>query len=101
MPENQQQNVNIKVADDILKGAYSNLLFASHTKEEFILDFMSVFGNQGVEVAKVIVSPAHFKRVVAAMNDNLKRYEESFGKIEAQSPSNAQAITSESNKFGF
>lgn len=99
--DKSQQNINIKVTDDILKGAYSNLVFASHTKEEFILDFMSVFGNQGVEVAKVLLSPSHFKRVVAAMNDNLKRYEESFGKIESQNPGNAQAATSESNKFGF
>ncbi len=102
MAENQppQQNINIKIEDDILKGAYSNIMFASHNKEEFVLDFMSVFGQQGIAVAKVITSPGHFKRIVAALNDNLKRYEEQFGKIEGNLPAGT-ASTSESSKFGF
>ncbi len=99
--DNEKQNINIKVTDEVLKGAYSNLVFASHTKEEFILDFVSVFGPQGVEVAKIITSPGHFKRIVAAMQDNLKRYEEQFGKIEVQAPGNQSQNTSESSKFGF
>ncbi len=101
MDNQQQQNINIKVTDEILKGTYSNVMFASHNKEEFVLDFMSVFGPQGVQVAKIITSPGHFKRIVAAFNDNLKRYEEQFGKIEGQLPTNTPATTSESSKFGF
>lgn len=97
----QNQNINIKITDEILKGAYSNLMFASHNKEEFILDFMSVAGPQGVEVAKVITSPGHFKRIVSALNDNLKKYEEQFGKIEGHVPSVISAAKSESSKFGF
>jgi hypothetical protein len=96
----QQPNINIKVEDGILKGAYSNVMFASHNKEEFVLDFMSVFGQQGMEVAKVIMSPGHFKRMVAALNDNLKKYEEQFGKIEGSTPNNL-GTASESSKFGF
>ncbi len=98
--QNPEQNINIKVEDGILKGAYANLMFASHNKEEFVLDFMSVLGPQGIEVAKIITSPGHFKRIVAALNDNLKRYEEQFGKIESNTP-NSGPTTSESNKFGF
>jgi hypothetical protein len=94
-----QQNVNIKVEDQILKGTYSNLMFASHNKEEFVMDYMSVFGPQGIQVAKIIVSPGHFKRIVAALTDNLKKYEEQYGKIESQV--SGGAVTSESNKFGF
>jgi hypothetical protein len=99
-PQPGQQNVNIKVEDQVLRGAYSNLMFASHTKEEFVMDFMSVFGPQGIEVAKVITSPGHFKRIVAALNDNLKKYEDQFGKIESGTPNQIPA-TSESSKFGF
>ena len=101
MPEQPpQQGVNIKVEDQILKAVYSNLLFASHTKEEFILDFLSAFGPQGIEVAKIVVSPGHFKRIVGALNDNLKKYEDQFGKIESGAPG-IQPATSESSKFGF
>jgi len=30
----------------------------------------------------VIVSPGHFKRMMKAMQENLKKYENQFGKIE-------------------
>jgi hypothetical protein len=101
----QQQNINVKIPDDILKGAYANNMFVSHTKEEFILDFINITffppPGQGVAVAKVITNPGHFKRMVAAINDNLKRYEEQFGKIEDQLPKNPSTPPSESSKFGF
>jgi hypothetical protein len=95
-----QQNVNIKVEDAILKGAYSNLMFVSHTKEEFVMDFMNIFGPQGIQVAKIITSPGHFKRILAALNDNLKKYESQFGAISGNMPT-AKPATSESSKFGF
>lgn len=95
-----QQNINIKITDDILKGVYSNFMVASHNKEEFILDFMNVAGLQGIAVAKVFTSPGHFKRMVSALQDNLKKYEEKFGAIDVKAPS-ASAEASESSKFGF
>ena len=95
-----QQNVNIKVEDQILKGAYSNLLFVSHTKEEFVLDFMSVFGPQGIQVAKVITSPGHIKRILGALNDNLKKYEKQFGEVKSEMPK-TNPEKSESSHFGF
>ena len=102
--QNQQQNINIKIPDDILKGNYSNNLFISHTKEEFILDFINVSlfppPGQGIAVAKIITNPGHFKRMVAALTDNLNKYETQFGKIESQTPTGKPA-PSESAKFGF
>ncbi len=41
----QQQQIQIKVKDEDLKGAYSNLMQILHTKEEFILDFFLLFSN--------------------------------------------------------
>ena len=102
--QNQQQNINIKMPDDMLKGVYSNNMFASHTKDEFILDFINVSffppPGQGIAVAKVITNPGHFKRMLAALNDNLKKYEDQFGKIDTQAPTDKSA-SSESSKFGF
>lgn len=101
----QQQNINIKIPDDVLKGTYSNNMFVSHTKEEFILDFTNITffppPGQGIATAKIITNPGHFKRMVAALTDNLKKYEEQFGKIEDQLPKNPAAAPSESSKFGF
>jgi len=88
---NQQtggQQMQIKIDDQVLKGVYANALQIGHTKEEFILDFMNLLPPQGVAVARVLLSPGHMKRILAALQDNIKKYEEQFGKIEvAQAPS--------------
>lgn len=84
--ENQQQGqkkqVQIKASDEVMKGFYANAMLTNHTKEEFVLDFMSLFGQNGAVGARVITSPGHFKRMIKAMEENLKKYEEKFGKVE-------------------
>lgn len=75
------QQVQVKVTDDVLKGFYANMCRVLHTKEEFIMDFASVAGQQGIVGSRVITSPAHFKRLLAALNDNLRKYESQFGTI--------------------
>ncbi len=90
-PQGQQKQLQIKVSDDVLKGAYANAMQILHTKEEFVLDFMNLSPHQGVGIvnSRVIMSPGHVKRVISALQENLKKYEGSFGKIEeAESPSN-------------
>ncbi len=85
--ENNTQKIQIKASDDVLKGSYANAMSVSHTKEEFILDFLSLFPPQGIINSRVIMSPGHLKRVVAALADNLKKYEDKFGKIkESEEP---------------
>lgn len=80
-PKNKQQ-VQIKANDDELKGKYANSMQVMHTKEEFVVDFLNVFPPTGTLNARVIISPGHFKRVVRALGENLKKYEEQFGKID-------------------
>ncbi len=85
---NQPQQLQLKADDATLRGAYANMMQVQHTKEEFVLDFMNILPPQGLLVSRVVTSPGHFKRIVAAFQDNLKRYEAQFGKIaEASSPS--------------
>jgi predicted protein tyrosine phosphatase len=91
----KDQQIQIKITDEILKGAYSNQALISHTATEFILDFINIYPAQaqGIITSKVIMSPAHMKSMIIAMQDNLKKYEEQFGPIEAgQNPA---------NNFGF
>jgi len=79
--------VNVKISDEELKGRYSNLLRIAHTREEFILDFITVVPPQPVVSARVVTSPGHLKRIVQALAENLARYEEAFGPIkEAPEP---------------
>lgn len=87
-PEGQMQ-IQIKATDEVLKGVYSNAMQVLHTKQEFVLDFMNMFPPTGTLNARVIVSPAHLKQIIAVLAENLSKYETSFGKVEAsETPSN-------------
>ena len=76
------KEIKIKVKDEDLKGVYSNLMQIFHTKEEFVLDFFMVAAPTGILASRVIMNPGHFKRMIKALQDNIKKYEEKFGKIE-------------------
>ena len=80
-PEEHQQQIQVKATDEMLQGHYANMVQVGHSGEEFVLDFMNVLPPTGQLVSRVIVSPSHYKRLTAAMQDNLKRYEEQFGTI--------------------
>jgi hypothetical protein len=83
---NQPQQINIKITDEVMEGRYANMMRVSHTKEEFILDFANVVPPQGIMTARVITSPGHLKRIIKALQDNLEKYEQSFGKVNEAEP---------------
>lgn len=78
------QQIQIKATDNELKGSYSNAVQVTHSKEEFVLDFMNIFPWQklGLLVGRILLSPSHAKRLTQAMQENIKRYEEQHGTIE-------------------
>ncbi len=76
------QGKEIKIADNIPGAEYANAMQVNHTKDEFQLMFLNIFGASGKVTNKVISTPGHFKRMILAMSDNLKKYEEQFGIIE-------------------
>jgi hypothetical protein len=57
-------------------------MVVTHTKEEFILDFLMVVPPAGTVTARVIVSPGHMKRILAALQENISKYESAFGTIQ-------------------
>ena len=85
MTEQQKptQEIQIKLPDEIRRGAYCNLMIVTHTKEEFIMDFILASPPEAVVTSRVIMSPGHMKRTIAALQENLAKYEQQFGKIEA------------------
>jgi hypothetical protein len=80
-PEVQLQ---IQLDDDVASGRYVNLALVNHTETEFVLDFIYVQPQQpkAKVLSRIITSPRHMKRLVAAMQDNLAKYEARFGSIE-------------------
>lgn len=73
--------LQIQVPEDVQRGSYANQFISTHTSEEFILDFILASAPAGVVNARVLVSPAHAKRIAAALLENVTRYEAVFGEI--------------------
>ena len=88
-----EAELNVKIGDEELKGLYSNLLRITHTREEFILDFINLVPPQGVVTARIVTSPGHLKRILRALSANLERYEETYGAIpEAAEPAGGSSV---------
>lgn len=89
------QQLSIELNEETAEGVYSNLVMIAHSPEEFILDFIRVM--PGVPKARVksriIVTPQHVKRLQAAIQDNIGRYEAQFGPIEG--------VSHQAPKFSF
>ncbi len=82
--QNQNQNqFNIELSEDVAQGVYSNLAVITHSPAEFVIDFIRIM--PGVPKSKVksriILTPEHAKRLVAALNDNISKYEAVHGTI--------------------
>lgn len=75
------EQIHIKIPEEILRGVYANQMVVRHSHEEFVIDFINVCPPEGIVNARVIVSPGHLKRMVAALAENLARYEQRFGAV--------------------
>lgn len=80
----QQQNLKLNIAPDVAAGTYSNLVVISHTPAEVVMDFAQMLpGTEGATIRqRIIMNPIHAKRTLAALNDNIRKYEQQFGTIE-------------------
>jgi hypothetical protein len=76
--------LQVQIDDDVSQGVYSNLVLLNHTENEFVLDFAFLQPNSGRAKirTRVVSSPRHTKRLLLALQKNLERYEERFGRIE-------------------
>lgn len=83
--EQQNQQIQIKIPDTNLEPKYSNFVQIMQGKEEFILDFMSVFPPQGTLISRIALSPGHAKRLQSVLADQIKAYEKQFGDIKESS----------------
>ncbi len=78
-----QREVQVVFPDNLKGGVYSNFMVVTHTREEFVLDFMMVTSPVGSVTARVVTSPGHLKRMISALTENLRKYESKFEKVVA------------------
>jgi len=81
---NKQPQIQIQIPPEVQNGAYANLTFVSHTETEFVFDFVYVLPHEprGVVRSRVIASPKQARRMLAALQDNVQRYEQRYGQID-------------------
>lgn len=79
MPTNPHE---VKIVDNFIGAEYTNMAQFNHNKEEFQLVLFNLAAGTGRVVSKIVTNPSHFKRMVLAMEDNLKKYEDAFGQID-------------------
>ena len=81
--ENKQQGLQIELTPDVAQGEYANFAIITHSSSDFVLDFARVLpGVPKAQVkSRVILAPEHAKRLLAALQENIMRYEQEFGTI--------------------
>lgn len=82
MEENKQQ-LDIELSREVAQGTYANLAIISHSSSEFIVDFVRVMPGmpKADVVSRIIMTPEHTKRLMLALQDNIRKYEQMNGKI--------------------
>lgn len=78
-----QGQINIELDEKIAEGIYSNLAIINHSVSEFVVDFVSIMpGTPKSKVkSRIILTPQHAKRLLKALGENVKRFENSHGEI--------------------
>ena len=83
-PKKKQQNqINIELPEDMADGVYANLAIISHSHSEFVLDFIRMLPNvpKAKVKSRIVITPEHAKRLLHALEENIQKYEDSFGSI--------------------
>jgi len=75
--------ISIELNEEVAQGVYSNLAVITHSSSEFVIDFVRIMpGIPKAQVkSRIILTPEHAKRLVAAMEDNISKYEAVHGPI--------------------
>jgi hypothetical protein len=84
MEKNQGQGkINIELSDEVAEGIYANLAIIQHSRSEFVVDFIKML--PGIPKAKVksriILTPQHAKKLLKALNENVRKFESMHGTI--------------------
>ena len=79
----QPGQLQFELPQDVAQGEYANFAIITHSSSDFVIDFARVLpGVPKSQVkSRVILAPEHAKRLLAALQENIVRYERTFGTI--------------------
>ncbi|MCD8318322.1 MAG: DUF3467 domain-containing protein [Paraprevotella sp.] len=84
--ENQQRDKMLQkeISPEVAQGTYANLAMIAHSTSEVIIDFVCMMpGLPKANVkSRIVMAPEHAKRLLYALQDNISKYEHTFGEID-------------------
>ncbi len=83
MDNTKDGQLQIELKEDVAEGTYANLAIIAHSSSEFVTDFVRMMpGTAKAQVkSRIIMTPEHAKRLMFALQDNIRRYESQYGEI--------------------
>lgn len=83
MDEQKQNQLEIDLNHEVAQGTYANLAIIAHSTSEFIIDFVRLMpGVPKPEVkSRIIMTPENTKRLMLALQDNIRKFEQDNGVI--------------------
>ena len=86
--EKKQNQIQIEVPNDEMQGRYANLAVISHSPNDFVMDMIFVAPNtpKARVQSRIIMTPENAKQLLIALNENIRKYEQTFGEITQRKP---------------
>jgi hypothetical protein len=90
----QAPQFNMEIGEREAEGIYSNFVVISHSLSEFVLDFARVLPGapKSKVFARVVMTPPNVRALLQALETNVKKYEDQFGKIRTLDENQAKEI---------
>ncbi len=95
----QKKEISIEMSPEVAQGKYANLAVISHGASEFFLDMICMAPNipQAKVQSRIVMTPENVKQLMFALQENVRKYEETFGEIKPKMP---QGNGTSFNPFG-
>lgn len=80
----REVKLEIQMDEQVACGQYINMAVVNHNDSEFVIDciYVQPQAPKARVQARLITSPRHAKRLLAALQNNVENYESKFGTIE-------------------
>jgi hypothetical protein len=81
--DKKEMKLQIDLDENIAQGVYSNFAVVNHSDADFVIDFIYLQPMQPKAKvrSRIITTPKHAKKLMAALVENIDRYEKKFGSI--------------------
>ncbi len=86
--------IDLDLSKEIAEGTYANSASIAHSTTEFVIDFMRILPcfERPKVVSRIVMTPEQAKRLIYALQENVRKFEELNGEIYIQESSREDAF---------